>query len=282
MILIHVMRHWGDPATWTTPIGTVSLLPRRAAGGAGVRGPDGARPLAFSRRTTVTGLARRGVLLIAAGYLLNPCAAAPLVGGAGDGCRDAGRGRAVHAALATADGRHPPARGLLAHHDGPDARSRAGRSGLAPGGRRSCARGAAAAGRDERDPDRGCSPGPALGHRRQRLLPGLPVGRLPARRCRRWQRDRRARDRPMVLRRAGTIALAACVAGGALIMATSTTLDDRTYWRLPPILVPAILGFVVAWVWACDVAVRAAGQRSGSRSCTAGAPGSRRCMPSTG
>ncbi len=23
MILIHVLRHWGDPATWTTPIGTV-------------------------------------------------------------------------------------------------------------------------------------------------------------------------------------------------------------------------------------------------------------------
>ena len=23
MIMVHVLRHWGDPATWSTPIGTL-------------------------------------------------------------------------------------------------------------------------------------------------------------------------------------------------------------------------------------------------------------------
>ncbi len=73
----------------------------------------------------------------------------------------------------------------------------------------------------------------------------------------------KARDRPLILRRTGVAALAAFVAGVAVIVATSTTLDDLTYWRLPPILVPAILGFTVAWVWLCDVVARRGGQRFG-------------------
>ncbi len=70
MILIHVMRHWGDPATWTTPIGTVVSF---------LGGPPAApvfmflmgASVAFSRRTSFRSLASRGVLLVAAGYLLN-------------------------------------------------------------------------------------------------------------------------------------------------------------------------------------------------------------------
>ncbi len=66
-----------------------------------------------------------------------------------------------------------------------------------------------------------------------------------------------------MLRRTGVVALIGCVVGVVLITATSTTLDDRTYWRLPPVLVPAILGFVIAWVWLCDIVVHHAGRRFG-------------------
>jgi Predicted membrane protein len=70
MILVHVLRHWGDPSTWVTPIGTVIST---------LGGPPAApvfmflmgASLAFSRRTSFGSLARRGLWLIAAGYLLD-------------------------------------------------------------------------------------------------------------------------------------------------------------------------------------------------------------------
>ena len=263
MILIHVLRHWGDPATWTTPIGTVVSF---------LGGPPAApvfmflmgASLAFSRRTSFNALARRGVLLIAAGYLLNLARGTlPLSAGLATGVvtpeevapftplsllwmvdilQLAGCSLILMAALREVVPVGPP--WLLV---------------------------AAAV----------VLVAPLL----QSVTTGIPIvdgllGML-------WATADNvyypvfpwavfplvgavignamvpARDRPMVLRRAGVVALAACVAGVAVIIATSTTLDDRTYWRLPPILVPAILGFVVAWLWACDVAVRAAGQRFG-------------------
>ena len=70
MILVHVLWHWGAPATWTTPIGTlISFL----------GGPTGAptfmflmgASLAFSSRSTFSWLAARGAWLVFLGYLLN-------------------------------------------------------------------------------------------------------------------------------------------------------------------------------------------------------------------
>ena len=73
----------------------------------------------------------------------------------------------------------------------------------------------------------------------------------------------RAPDRAGVLRRAGVIGLCASLLGIALIAGTGTPLDITTYWRLPPVLVLAILGFVVAWIWLCDIVSRRAGERFG-------------------
>lgn len=70
MILVHVLWHWGAPATWTTPIGTVISF---------LGGPTGAptfmflmgASLAFSSRSTFSWLAARGAWLVFLGYLLN-------------------------------------------------------------------------------------------------------------------------------------------------------------------------------------------------------------------
>jgi uncharacterized membrane protein len=70
MILVHVLWHWGAPATWTTPIGTVISF---------LGGPTGAptfmflmgASLAFSSRSTFAWLAARGAWLVFLGYTLN-------------------------------------------------------------------------------------------------------------------------------------------------------------------------------------------------------------------
>jgi len=51
--------------------------------------------------------------------------------------------------------------------------------------------------------------------------------------------------------------------GAVLILVTATPLDITTYWRLPPVLFLAILGFVLAWVWLCDIVTRRPGRRFG-------------------
>ncbi|TFG69075.1 MAG: DUF1624 domain-containing protein [Thermomicrobiales bacterium] len=69
MILVHVLRHWGDQATWATPIGTaISFLggPPAAQVFMFVMGAS----VAFSRRTSFRSLATRGLGLVAAGYAL--------------------------------------------------------------------------------------------------------------------------------------------------------------------------------------------------------------------
>jgi uncharacterized membrane protein len=263
MVLIHVLRHWGDPATWTTPIGTVVSF---------LGGPPAApvfmflmgASLAFSRRTTFAALAQRGVWLIVAGYLLNLARGTlPLSAGLATGVvtseevapftplslmwmvdilQLAGCSLILMAALrevvplgaawllvaAVVVLVAPPLQGMM--------------TGLAVV-----------------DAVLGMLWATA-GNVYYPVFPwvvfplvGAVVGDAMV----------RARDRPKVLRRAGALALVACVAGVALIVTTSTTLDDRTYWRLPPVLVPAILGFVVAWVWACDVVSRGVGWRFG-------------------
>jgi uncharacterized membrane protein len=70
MILVHVLWHWGAPATWTTPVGEVISV---------LGGPTAApvfmflmgASLAFSSRSSFGSLASRGLWLVFLGYLLN-------------------------------------------------------------------------------------------------------------------------------------------------------------------------------------------------------------------
>ncbi len=263
MILIHVMRHWGDPATWTTPIGTVVSF---------LGGPPAApvfmclmgASVAFSRRTSFRSLASRGVWLIAAGYLLNVVRGTlPLSAGLATGVvtseevapftplsllwmvdilQLAGCSLILMAALRVVV---PvgPAWLLVA----------AGVVLVAP-----LLQGVATG-----IPIVDAVLGMLWATADNVYYPVFPWAVFPLVGAVVGDAMVRARDRPMVLRQAGVVALASCAVGVALIAATSTTLDDRTYWRLPPVLVPAILGFVVAWVWVCDIVVRGAGGRFG-------------------
>jgi len=70
MVCVHVLWHWGDPATWRTPIGAVISI---------LGGPTAAptfmflmgASLAFSTRSSFAWLAARGTWLVFLGYLLN-------------------------------------------------------------------------------------------------------------------------------------------------------------------------------------------------------------------
>src|SRR5262245_23553064 len=70
MILVHVLWHWGRPATWSSPIGQAIAL---------VGGPIGppmfmflmGASLPFSSRGSTRNLVVRGLWLVWLGYLLN-------------------------------------------------------------------------------------------------------------------------------------------------------------------------------------------------------------------
>ncbi len=263
MILIHVLRHWGDPATWTTPIGTVISF---------LGGPPAApvfmflmgASVAFSRRTSFRSLATRGLWLIAAGYALNLVRGTlPLSAGFGVG-------------IVTPEQVAPFTPWSLLTMI--DILQLAGCSLILMAALREVlpvgpAWLVVAAGIVLVAPSlQGVTTGVVIVDALLGMLwatadnvyyPVFPWAVFPLVGAVVGDALVKERDRPLVLRRVGAVALVACAAGVALIAATSTTLDDRTYWRLPPILVPAILGFVVAWVWLCDTVVRHAGQRFG-------------------
>ena len=263
MILIHVLRHWGDPSTWTTPVGTVISF---------LGGPPAApvfmflmgASLAFSRRTSFQSLATRGLWLIAAAYALN------LV----RGTLPLSAGLAVGVVTPEEVSPFTPAN-LLTMVDilqlaGCSLVLMAALREVVPVGPAWLA---IAAGVVLVAPlFHGVTTGVPIVDALLGMLwatadnvyyPVLPWAVFPLVGAVVGDALLRARDRPLAVRRVGLVALVACVAGVALIAATSTTLDDRTYWRLPPVLVPAILGFVVAWVWLCDVIARHAGRRFG-------------------
>ena len=261
MIMVHVLRHWGDPATWSTPIGTlISFL----------GGPPAApvfmflmgASLAFSRRISFTSLVSRGLWLVTAGYLLNVFrGTVPLSAGLATGIvtsgqvtpftpfslltmvdilqlagcslilmaalREVARPGRVWLAVATAIVLIAPLlHGRVTGMPGPDALL-----GMLW-----------ATGDNIFYPVFPWLVFPLVG-----AVIGASMAQVEA-------GDRRA-----VLRRAGVIGSVACASGVALIVVAAPTLDVVTYWRLPPVLVPAILGFVVAWVWLCDVIARRAG-----------------------
>jgi len=66
----------------------------------------------------------------------------------------------------------------------------------------------------------------------------------------------RSGDRPATLRAIGMAGFGLCATGLVAIAVTRPAIDVVTYWRHPPALAMASLGFVLAWIWACDVIIR--------------------------
>jgi uncharacterized membrane protein len=258
MILIHVMRHWGEPATWTTPIGVLASF---------LGGPPAApvfmflmgASVAFSRRSTFRSLAMRGLGLFVLAYVFNFFRGAlPLTLGLATGV------------VTTAEvAPHTPGSLLTMV----DILQLAGLSLI----------GIAAFRRFVR-------PGPiwlvlAVGIvLAAPLLRGLTVGdpTVDGFLSVLWGADShvyypvfpwavfplvgavvgewmvRTADRSALLGRMGFVGIGLCAVGGALVVAWVPDLSDTTYWHLPPGLALAILGFVLAWIAVCDQIVRRA------------------------
>ncbi len=261
MIMVHVLRHWGDPATWSTPIGTlISFL----------GGPPAApvfmflmgASMAFSSRISFTSLARRGLSLVAAGYLLNVFrGTVPLSAGLATGIVTSGQVTPFtpFSLLTMVDILQLAGCSLILMAALREV-ARPGRAWLA----------VAAAivliapllhGRVTGMPVPDALLGMLWATGDNIFYPVFPwlvfplVGAVIGASMAQVE----AGDRRAVLRRAGAIGSVACASGVALIVVAAPTLDVVTYWRLPPVLVPSILGFVVAWVWLCDVIARRAG-----------------------
>lgn len=256
MILVHVLRHWGEPSTWTTPIGTVVSF---------LGGPPAApvfmflmgASLAFSRRTTFGSLAGRGLWLIAAGYLLNVFRGTlPLSAGLAAGVvtpeavapftpvsllmtvdilQLAGCSLVLMAALRRVV---PPGPAWLV--------IAAGIVLLAP----------FLHGRTVGIPVVDGLLGMLWSTGGNVFYPLFPWAVFPLVGAVVGDAMIRTQDRPSALRRLGALGLGASVVGAALVVVTATPLDVVTYWHLPPVLALAILGFVVAWIWLCDVVTR--------------------------
>ena len=263
MILVHVLRHWGDPSTWVTPIGTVI---------SNLGGPPAApvfmflmgASLAFSRRTSFGSLARRGLWLIAAGYLLDFFRGTlPLEAGLATGVvtLDKVAPFTPFSLLTTVD---------ILQLAGCSLVLMAALRAVVPPGPVWLAVAAAIVfaapflhGYTIGLPIVDALLGMLWQTADTVYYPVFPWAVFPLVGAVIGEMLVRAPDRPSVLRRVGAIGLGASVVGVVLIAVTATPVDITTYWRLPPVLVLAILGFVVAWIWLCDVVTRRVGERFG-------------------
>lgn len=256
MIGVHVLWHWGAPDTWTSPIGQVISF---------LGGPSAApvfmflmgASLAFSSRTSSRLLVLRGLWLLWLGYLLNFLR----------GVLPAYLG--LELGVVTADQIAPFTLPWLATTV--DIHQMAGLSLIAIAGLRLATRPgwpwlALAAGIVLTGPFlRGLEFGtPLLDAPLTPVLSGAPnvyyaivpwiayplvggvFGTLVA----------RATDRPRVFRNAALVGVALCAAGIGLFIVAPPSFDVNTYWRMPPSYFVAITGFVLVWLYGCDLAVR--------------------------
>lgn len=263
MILVHVLRHWGDPSTWVTPIGTVIST---------LGGPPAApvfmflmgASLAFSRRTSFGSLARRGLWLIAAGYLLDFFRGTlPLSAGLATGVvtLDEVAPFTPFSLLTTVDILQLAGCSLIL--------MAALRAVIVPGPAWLAVAAAVVFvapflhGHTTGVPVVDALLGMLWQTADTVYYPVFPWAVFPLVGAVIGEMLLLAPDRATVLRRVGAIGLCASLVGAVLIAVTATQLDITTYWRLPPVLVLAILGFVVAWVWLCDIVTRRAGKRFG-------------------
>lgn len=256
MIGVHVLWHWGAPATWDTPVGVaISLL-----------GGPTAMPvfmflmgasLAFSTRTSFRELVGRGLWLVFLGYLLNVLRGAlPATLGLDFGIVTAEEiapfspwwllttvdvhqmaGSALIAmALLRVVG--PPGTGWLA-------------AAVVVGLTAPVVRGI-----EFRTPWLDAPLTPVLGGAPNVYYAGFPwlvypliggvFGAVLA----------RSSARNVVFRRGAAIGAGLCAVAAAWLAADPPTFDVSTYWRNPPVFLVGISGLVLVWLWLCDVAVR--------------------------
>ena len=258
MILVHVLWHWGAPATWATPLGLAISF----AGG-----PTAApvfmflmgASLAFSSRTGFRPLAARGLWLVFLGYLLNVLRGViPATLGLASGVVSAEQIAPFTPQwlLTTVDIHHMAGLSLIAIA-ALRTRSRPGAIWLALGGAlvllapwlRTVAFGTPLLD-GPLAPILGSAPNvyyavvPWLVY----PLAGAVFGRIVA----------RAPDRAAVFRRAGILGVGLCAAGAGLIALERPTFDVGTYWHEPVSFVVGILGIVLVWLLLCDVVTRRA------------------------
>jgi uncharacterized membrane protein len=256
MIGVHVLFHWGAPSTWTTPVGqAISFLggPTAAPVFMFLMGAS----LAFSTRSSFRSLVIRGAWLVWLGYLLNVLRGViPAYIGLSTG-------------VVTADQIAPFTLPWLAttvdvHHMAGLSLVGIALLGLAarPGWTwLALAAAVVLAGPFLRGLEFGT---PLLDGPLTPVLGGAPnvyyavvpwiawplvgavYGALMA----------RAGDRPLLFRRGAAVGLALCAVAAGLFVASPPSFDINTYWRMPPSYFVGILGLVLVWLWACDLAVR--------------------------
>jgi uncharacterized membrane protein len=261
MIGVHVLWHWGDPDTWSTPVGTaISLLggPTAAPTFMFLMGAS----LAFSSRSGSGHLIARGMWLVFLGYLLN------VLRGVVPASLGMATGWITQAQiepftpwwlLTTVDIHHMAGLSLIALAL-LRLRWRPGWPWLA------LAAGLALAGPWLRGLHVGTAllDGPLTP-----ILSGAPnvyyalvpwlvyplaggvFGRIVAEAT-----DAAARRR--ILRLGGLLGVGLCAAGGALLLISRPTFDVPTYWREPPEYIVGIFGLVLVWLWICDAVTRVA------------------------
>ncbi len=258
MILVHVLWHWGAPATWTTPIG-------QAISFAG--GPTAApvfmflmgASLAFSSRSDVRSLALRGAWLVFLGYLLNVLRGViPATLGLATGVVTAEQIAPFTPwwLATTVDIHHMAGLSLVAIAVlRPVARP--GWSWLAPASLlvlvapwlRELSFG---------EPLVDGLLAPILGTAPNVYYAVVPWLVYPLTGAVFGVIVARASDRTAVFRRGALLGIGLCVAGAALIAVERPTFDVATYWREPPSFVIGILGVVLVWLAVCDVVARRA------------------------
>jgi len=256
MIGVHVLWHWGAPETWSSPVGQVISF---------LGGPTAApvfmflmgASLAFSSRTSFRSLAVRGIWLLWLGYLLNFLRGViPAYLGLTFG-------------VVTADQIAPFTLPWLATTV--DVHHMAGLSLIALGALRAATRRAwvwvalgtavVLAGPFLRGFEFGT---PWLDGPLTPVLSGAPnvyyavvpwiayplvgavFGSFVA----------RATDRPRIFRRGALVGALLAVVGIGMFIVDPPSFDVDTYWRMPPSYFVAITGFVLLWLFACDLAIR--------------------------
>jgi uncharacterized membrane protein len=258
MVSVHVLWHWGDPATWQTPIGAVISI---------LGGPTAAptfmflmgASLAFSKRSSFAWLAARGTWLVFLGYLLNLLRGAiPATLGLATGVVTADQiAPFTPWFLATTVDIHQMAGLSLISIALLRARSAPGWVWLALGGAivltspwlRTVELGT---------PVLDAPLTPVLGSADNVYyaivpwlwypLAGGVFGAILA----------RAADRTRVIRVAGVLGLGLGVAGLGLLVVQQPAFDVTTYWREPVSYIVGITGIVLVWLAVCDVVCRRA------------------------
>lgn len=256
MIGVHVLWHWGAPDTWTTPVGQVISF---------LGGPTAApvfmflmgASLAFSSRTSFRALAVRGLWLVWLGYLLNVLRGViPAYLGLSTGVITADEIApfTLPWLLTTVDVHHMAGLSLIAL------------AALRLAGRPGWLWLAVAAGVVITGPFvRGLEFGtplldgpltPVLGGAPNVYYAVVPWIAYPLAGAVFGSVMAQATDRTRVFRWGALLGLGLCAAGVALFVVSPPTFDVNTYWRMPPSFFIGILGVVLVWLWACDLAVR--------------------------